>query len=77
MVAHRSKSKEFLNRHVGRLVFDHTDLWLGPGSGPRMVTYVPADDTTRERVARLHAIARGSGSRGAEPRAMTDGGVHI
>ncbi|MEU1051942.1 helix-turn-helix domain-containing protein [Streptomyces sp. NPDC005876] len=59
VVAHRGKRKEFLNRHVGRLVFDHTDLWLGPDPGPRMVTYVPADETTRERVAGLHAIARG------------------
>ncbi|GHB34132.1 DNA-binding protein [Streptomyces viridiviolaceus] len=58
VVAHRTKRKEFLNRHVGRITVDHTDLWLGPEPGPRMVTYVPADDTSRERLERLHAIAR-------------------
>ncbi len=57
VVAHRTKRKEFRNRYVGRLTVDHTDLWLGPESGPRMVTYVPADDTTRERLEALHAIA--------------------
>ncbi|GAA2432002.1 helix-turn-helix domain-containing protein [Streptomyces glaucus] len=55
--AHRSKRKEFLNRYVGRLVVDHTDLWLTPETGPRMVTYVPADEETGERLRRLHAIA--------------------
>jgi hypothetical protein len=55
--AHRVRRKEFLNRYVGRVVVDHTDLWLGPGAGPRMVTYVPADEESRERLERLHAIA--------------------
>lgn len=36
---------------------DHTDLWLGPSTGPRMVTYVPADAESRERLERLHAFA--------------------
>ncbi|MEV0171707.1 helix-turn-helix transcriptional regulator [Streptomyces sp. NPDC050803] len=57
VVAHRTKRKEFLNRHVGRVVVDHTDLWLSPGAGPRMVTYVPADEESRERLERLHRIA--------------------
>ncbi|AQS69712.1 helix-turn-helix domain-containing protein [Streptomyces pactum] len=57
VVAHRGKRKEFLNRYVGRVRVDHTDLWLGPGAGPRMVTYVPADEASRERLERLHAIA--------------------
>ncbi|MCZ9339615.1 DNA-binding protein, partial [Streptomyces sp. TRM76130] len=48
---------EFDNRYVGRLVLDHTDLWLGPESGPRMVTYAPADDVTRRRLEALHARA--------------------
>ncbi|MFG3245452.1 helix-turn-helix domain-containing protein [Streptomyces sp. NPDC048187] len=58
VVAHRGKRKEFLNRHVGRIRVDHTDLWLGPEPGPRMVTYAPADDVSRERLEKLHAIAR-------------------
>ncbi|AXL93206.1 DNA-binding protein [Streptomyces sp. CB09001] len=57
VVAHRGKRKEFVNRHVGRIRVDHTDLWLGPEPGPRMVTYAPADEVSRERLERLHAIA--------------------
>lgn len=57
VLAHRGKRKEFLNRYVGRLRLDHTDLWLGPEAGPRMVTYAPADEDSRERLERLRAIA--------------------
>ncbi|PWI20825.1 DNA-binding protein [Streptomyces sp. Act143] len=56
--AHLSKRKEFLNRYVGPVAVHHTDMWLGPEAGPRMVTYVPADEESRERLERLHAIAR-------------------
>jgi hypothetical protein len=66
VVAHRSKRKEFLNRYVGRISVDHTDLWLGPEPGPRMVTYAPADETSRQRLEKLHAISleRGATSPG-------------
>ncbi|MFG3150892.1 helix-turn-helix domain-containing protein [Streptomyces sp. NPDC048219] len=66
VVSHRSKRKEFLNRYAGRVSVDHTDLWLGPEPGPRMVTYAPADETSRERLEKLHAIAleRGAASPG-------------
>ncbi|MFD9937476.1 helix-turn-helix domain-containing protein [Streptomyces massasporeus] len=57
VVAHRSKRKEFRNRHVGRVTVDHTDLWLTPGTGPRIVTYVPADEESRERLDLLQAMA--------------------
>ncbi|MFJ4279262.1 helix-turn-helix domain-containing protein [Streptomyces massasporeus] len=57
VVAHRTKRKEFLNRHVGRVTVDHTDLWLTPGTGPRIVTYVPADEESRERLDMLQAMA--------------------
>ncbi|MFE5815387.1 helix-turn-helix transcriptional regulator [Streptomyces sp. NPDC056479] len=57
VVSHRGKRKEFLNRHVGRVVVDHTDLWLSPEVGPRMVTYVPADEESRARLEKLHEIA--------------------
>ncbi|MFC8243545.1 helix-turn-helix transcriptional regulator [Streptomyces chartreusis] len=56
VVSHRSKRKEFLNRHVGRILVDHTDLWLSPDVGPRMVTYVPADEESRERLEKLHSL---------------------
>ncbi|WP_406459973.1 helix-turn-helix transcriptional regulator [Streptomyces sp. NBC_01622] len=51
------RRKEFRNAHVGRLTVDHTDLWLGPSRGPRMVTYAPVDEESRQRLERLHAIA--------------------
>ncbi|MEE1774339.1 helix-turn-helix transcriptional regulator [Streptomyces sp. JV185] len=50
------RSKIFRNAHVGLLRLEHTDLWLGPSSGPRMVTYAPADEETRERLERLQAL---------------------
>ncbi len=59
VVAHRTKRKEFLNRYVGRVAVDHTDLWLSPEVGPRMVTYVPADEESRRRLEKLNDIARG------------------
>jgi hypothetical protein len=58
VVSHRTKRKEFRNRYVGRLTVDHTDLWLGPQTGPRMVTYVPADEESRERLEKLYKVAR-------------------
>ncbi|MFI1163360.1 helix-turn-helix transcriptional regulator [Streptomyces sp. NPDC020801] len=57
VVAPAGKRKEFRNAHVGRITVDHTDLWLSPEAGPRMVTYVPADEESRERLEKLHAIA--------------------
>ncbi|MFG2787388.1 helix-turn-helix transcriptional regulator [Streptomyces sp. NPDC048419] len=57
VVAHRTKRKEFDNRHVGRITIHHTDLWLGPELGPRMVTYAPVDEVSRERLERLQRMA--------------------
>ena len=54
-----SHIKRYLNPEVGLLAFDFTHLWLGPQAGPRVVTYTPVDDTTRERLARLHALVSG------------------
>ncbi|MFF8871113.1 MmyB family transcriptional regulator [Streptomyces massasporeus] len=68
VVAHRTKRKEFLNRHVGRVTVDHTDLWLTPGAGPRIVTYVPADEESRERLETLQAMAL---SRETTPRPVS------
>lgn len=41
VVSARSKRKQIRDARVGLLTLDHTDLWLGPDTGPRMVTYVP------------------------------------
>ncbi|MFG2805668.1 MULTISPECIES: helix-turn-helix domain-containing protein [Streptomyces] len=68
VVAHRSKRKEFRNRHVGRVTVDHTDLWLTPGTGPRIVTYVPADEESRERLDMLQAMAL---SRETSPQSLS------
>jgi hypothetical protein len=57
VVGSRTKCKEFRNVHVGRITVDHTDLWLGPETGPRLVTYVPSDEESRERLRQLQAIA--------------------
>ncbi|MFD5630479.1 helix-turn-helix transcriptional regulator [Streptomyces sp. NPDC127072] len=66
-----TKRKEFRNAYVGRITVDHTDLWLGPDVGPRIVTYVPADEESRERLEKLHAIAAERGAGGVAPRAGT------
>ncbi|ALO93671.1 DNA-binding protein [Streptomyces hygroscopicus subsp. limoneus] len=59
VVEARSKSKEFLNPRVGLLSLEHTDLWLAPDVGARMVTYTPRNEETRERLEKLHEIACG------------------
>ncbi|MFD5816201.1 helix-turn-helix transcriptional regulator [Streptomyces sp. NPDC127038] len=51
------KTKQFLNPYVGLVTVDHTDLWLAPDLGARMVTYPPKDEESRERLEKLHAIA--------------------
>ncbi|EST24160.1 helix-turn-helix transcriptional regulator [Streptomyces roseochromogenus] len=58
VVGSRSKTKEFRNAQVGHLRVEHTDLWLGPDPGARMVTYTPADEESRERLEKLHEMAR-------------------
>ncbi|MET7644755.1 helix-turn-helix transcriptional regulator [Streptomyces sp. NPDC005426] len=50
------RSKIFRNAHVGLLRLETTDLWLGPSAGPRLVTYAPRDEETRERLERLQAL---------------------
>jgi transcriptional regulator with XRE-family HTH domain len=54
-----SKVKHFHNRYVGPVAVVHTDLWLGPDCGARMVTYTPVDDASRERLDRLQELALG------------------
>ncbi|WBO66473.1 helix-turn-helix transcriptional regulator [Streptomyces camelliae] len=53
----RSKTKEFRHPHVGHLSLEHTDLWLGPEAGARMVTYTAKDEQTRERLEKLYELA--------------------
>ncbi|MFD9544175.1 helix-turn-helix transcriptional regulator [Streptomyces sp. NPDC060022] len=51
------RTKLFRNARVGLLRLDHTDLWLGPSAGPRLVTYVPADEESRQGLERLLALS--------------------
>ncbi|MEE1795780.1 helix-turn-helix domain-containing protein [Streptomyces sp. BE308] len=51
------RTKYIRNAEVGLLHVEHTNLWLGPGSGPRLVSYPPADAVTRERLERLWSLA--------------------
>lgn len=53
----RSKTKQFLNPYVGLLTLDHTDLWLAPDMGARMVTYAPTDEASRQRLEQLYERA--------------------
>ncbi|RYJ23924.1 putative DNA-binding protein [Streptomyces sp. L-9-10] len=54
------RTKRFVNAEVGQLNLEHTNLWLGPSAGPRLVSYVPVDDETRLRLEKLQASARAS-----------------
>ncbi|MBT2455487.1 helix-turn-helix transcriptional regulator [Streptomyces sp. ISL-86] len=58
VVGQGTKAKHIRNAHVGLLHLEHTNLWLGPGNGPRLVSYVPLDGETRERLERLERLAR-------------------
>jgi hypothetical protein len=57
VVGARSKTKQFRNPYVGLLTVDHTDLWLTPDMGARMVTYAPSDEESRVRLRQLYEIA--------------------
>ncbi|CAM5394934.1 helix-turn-helix domain-containing protein [Streptomyces xanthochromogenes] len=56
VVKQGGKTKYLDNAHVGLLRVEHTNLWLGPAAGPRLVMYVPADEETRRRLERLQAL---------------------
>ncbi|MFJ4711823.1 helix-turn-helix transcriptional regulator [Streptomyces sp. NPDC088785] len=64
-----SKVKHFRNAHVGRVSFVHTDLWLGGEGAARLVTYTPADEPTRERLADLDRLTAGGRPGAGLPRA--------
>ncbi|MFD7321202.1 helix-turn-helix domain-containing protein [Streptomyces sp. NPDC059875] len=55
VVAQGGRTKIIRNAQVGTLHLEHTNLWLGPTSGPRLVTYVPVDEESRAGLERLLA----------------------
>ncbi|KOV70307.1 XRE family transcriptional regulator [Streptomyces sp. NRRL WC-3618] len=57
VVSARGKTKQFRNPYVGVLTLTHTDLWLAPELGTRLVTLVPQDEESRERLEKLHMMA--------------------
>ncbi|MFJ6795099.1 helix-turn-helix domain-containing protein [Streptomyces sp. NPDC091268] len=57
VVGQGGKVKYIRNAHVGLLHLEFTNLWLGPTGGPRLLTYVPLDEETRERLERLRDLS--------------------
>ncbi|MER5914578.1 helix-turn-helix transcriptional regulator [Streptomyces sp. NPDC001982] len=74
VVGMRTKTKQFLNPYVGLLTLDHTDLWLNPESGARMVTYVPSDAESRERLDALYAMVLAEDGQAVTPAASRTSG---
>ncbi|MET9466670.1 helix-turn-helix transcriptional regulator [Streptomyces sp. NPDC006544] len=60
VVGPAGKTKYLRNARVGLLHVEHTNLWLGPSAGPRLVTYVPMDQETRERLELLRRLSPGA-----------------
>src|SRR5690606_18800250 len=52
-----NRPKRFRHPELGLLEFRHTNLWLAPHAGTKIVTYVPMNSTTAERVQLLHERA--------------------
>ncbi|MFE7125724.1 helix-turn-helix transcriptional regulator [Streptomyces sp. NPDC057617] len=50
------RTKRFANPRVGLLNLEYTNLWLGPSAGPRLVSYIPVDAESRDRLERLHSL---------------------
>ena len=50
-----NRTKHLINPRVGLLRLDYTNLWFGQRLGTRLVTYTPADASTRARLEKLAA----------------------
>ncbi|MFD9225975.1 helix-turn-helix transcriptional regulator [Streptomyces sp. NPDC060064] len=57
VVSQGGRTKLIRNAHVGLLHLEHNNLWLGPTAGPRLVSYTPLDDESRQRLEKLQALA--------------------
>lgn len=57
LVSQGGRAKHIRNAHVGLLHLEHTNLWLGPTTGPRLISYVPLDDESRARLEKIQALA--------------------
>lgn len=52
-----SSVKLFRHPRVGGLQLSATSLWTGPNPGPKLLSYTPVDEVTRERLEQLAAEA--------------------
>lgn len=52
-----SSVKLFRHPRVGVLQLSATSLWTGPNPGPKLLSYTPVDETTRERLEQLKRLA--------------------
>ncbi|MEU8682431.1 helix-turn-helix transcriptional regulator [Streptomyces sp. NPDC048611] len=50
-----SAVKLFRHPRVGTLQLTATSLWTGPNDGPKLLSYTPVDETSRERLEQLAA----------------------
>ncbi|MFK4222593.1 helix-turn-helix domain-containing protein [Streptomyces sp. NPDC019890] len=57
VVSQGGRTKLIRNAHVGLLHLEHNNLWLGPTTGARLISYVPLDEQSRERLEKLQALA--------------------
>ncbi|MFE2549333.1 helix-turn-helix domain-containing protein [Streptomyces sp. NPDC059355] len=64
-----AKTKYVRNAHVGLLHLEHTNLWLGPAAGARLVTMVPVDEASRAGLERLAGLELMDRRRRPEPLA--------
>lgn len=53
-----SLTKAYDNSVVGHLRLEQTPLWLGQKGGPALISYVPTDEETHDRLVGLDAYAR-------------------
>ncbi|GAB7033639.1 helix-turn-helix transcriptional regulator [Streptomyces sp. NPDC021749] len=51
-----SSVKLFRHPRVGLLELTATSLWTGPTSGPKLLSYTPVDETSRERLEQLERL---------------------
>ncbi|MEU6326934.1 helix-turn-helix transcriptional regulator [Streptomyces sp. NPDC047049] len=67
-----SAVKLFRHPRVGTLQLSATSLWTGPNPGPKLLSYTPVDEVTRERLDLLAAEAAEAArsARPAEPTAL-------
>ncbi|WP_037839408.1 helix-turn-helix transcriptional regulator [Streptomyces sp. NRRL S-337] len=52
-----SSVKLFRHPRVGVLELTATSLWTGPNPGPKLLSYTPVDETSRERLEQLEKLA--------------------